>query len=98
MCEPGYQSGDGGACQGRDDEPTQYRPIALEICFAIVETTHHHLREVAEPQVEVRPGHPSWQFLVCDGGVEVRVQEFGSEHSRRSRSDHSSAQARAVGI
>ena len=29
-------SRDGGAGEGRGDEPTQYRPVALEIAYAIV--------------------------------------------------------------
>jgi hypothetical protein len=30
------ESRDGGAGEGRGDEPTQYRPVALEIAFAIL--------------------------------------------------------------
>jgi len=88
-----------GAGEGRGDEATQYGPVALEVAVTILQPAHHHLREVAQPQVEVRPGgSPGGSSLLAMGGVEVGIKEVSSEHPRRSRSDHSAAQVRAVGI
>jgi hypothetical protein len=57
------------AGEGGGDEATQYGPVALEVAVTILDTAHHHLCEVAQPQVDVRPGQPARQFIVSDGGV-----------------------------
>jgi hypothetical protein len=84
--------------KGRGDKATQYRPVALEVAVTIIETAHHHLREVGYPQVDVGAGQAGGQFIVSDGGIEIWIPQFGSEHIRRSRSDQSPAQARAIGL
>jgi hypothetical protein len=51
--------GNGGAvCAGKggDDESTQYGPVAPDVALTILEAAHHQLRDVAQPQVDVRPG------------------------------------------
>jgi len=57
------------AGEGGGDEATQYGPVALEVAVTLLDTAHHHLCEVAQKQVDVRPGQPARQFIVSDGGV-----------------------------
>jgi phenylpyruvate tautomerase PptA (4-oxalocrotonate tautomerase family) len=85
------------AGEGRGDEATHYGPVDLDVTVTILETAHQQFPHVAYPQVDVRPGQPSWQFIVRDSSVEVWIPKFGSEHLRRPRSDQSSAQGRAIG-
>jgi hypothetical protein len=37
--------------EGGGDEATQYGPIALEVAVTILETAHHHLRDVGQPGI-----------------------------------------------
>ena len=72
--EPGLPDSRDGRGECRRDEATQYRAVALEVAVTFLHSAHHHLREVAQPQVDVRSGQPGGQFIVRDGGVEVRIQ------------------------
>jgi hypothetical protein len=65
LVEPAIGSPGGGAGEGRGDEATQYGPVALEVAVTILQTAHHHIREVAQPQVEVRPGSPGGSSLLA---------------------------------
>jgi hypothetical protein len=86
------------ADEGRRDEATQDGPVAPDVALAILDAAHHHLRDVAQPHVDVRPGQPGWQFIVGDRGVEKGIPHLSSAHRRRSRSDHSFAKAGAIGV
>jgi hypothetical protein len=86
------------AGEGGGDEATQYGPVAPDVAVTILEAAHHHHCDVAQPQVDVGPGQPGWQFIVRQGGVEKGIPHLGSAHLLRSGSDHSSAKARAIGV
>jgi hypothetical protein len=86
------------AGEGGDDEATQYGPVAPDVALTILEAAHHHHRDVAQPQVDVRAGQPRWQLIVRQSRVENGIPHLGSHHLPRSRSDHSFTEARAIGV
>ena len=64
----------------------------------MLKTAHQHQPKAVQPQDDVRPRQPTWQFIVGQGGIEEWIPELGCEDLQCPQICHPSTKAGAVGF